>query len=56
MRLPIVSLGLALALLTSCARESDVIGNARRHLRNAPCEADVAVAGAAGVNNDPHLV
>jgi hypothetical protein len=56
MRLPIACLGLALALLTGCARESDVIGRARKSLRNAPCGAEVAVAGVAGTNSNPRLV
>lgn len=54
MRLWIACLGLA--LLSGCARESDVIGNARKQMRAAPCGGEVAVAGVAGTNADPRLV
>ncbi|HEY0156862.1 MAG TPA: hypothetical protein VGF28_06160 [Thermoanaerobaculia bacterium] len=47
---------LALVVLSGCMRESDVIGRARSQLRSAPCGAEVAVSGVAGVNSDPRLV
>jgi len=55
MRVRLVCLILALIVLASCA-DSDQLGAARRRLHNAPCGSSQAVAGVAGVNEDPRQV
>lgn len=49
---------LALVVFASCSdrQEADQLGKARRHLKNAPCGPTTAVAGVAGVNDDPRQV
>lgn len=51
-------LALLLLLAAACTErgEVDQLGTARKRLHNAPCGAATAVAGAAGVNADPHQV
>jgi hypothetical protein len=51
-------LALLLLLAAGCTerQEADQLGAARKHLHSAPCGAATAVAGAAGVNPDPHQV
>jgi hypothetical protein len=57
MRLRILSSLLLLFLFAACDRqEVDYIGKARKHLHVAPCGSTPAVAGVAGVNDDPRLV
>jgi hypothetical protein len=57
MRTRLLALLLVIAL-TSCAerQEADQLGLARKQLHSAPCGAATAMAGAAGVNHDPHQV
>jgi hypothetical protein len=45
-------------LLSSCVDRSEIdqLGSARRNLHIAPCGAEPAVTGVAGVNDDPHTV
>jgi hypothetical protein len=54
----IVFLAAAWLLIAGCAREedSDQLAKARRNLHVAPCGADPAIAGVAGVNADPRTV
>ncbi|HEV7427297.1 MAG TPA: hypothetical protein VGQ46_13105 [Thermoanaerobaculia bacterium] len=57
MRIRLLALLLLVALISCTERqEADVLGAARKRLHNAPCGATTAVAGAAGVNDDPHQV
>ena len=57
MRIRLLGL-LLLVALTACAerQEADRLGAARKRLHSARCGATVAVAGAAGVNDDPRQV
>ena len=49
---------LFLVALSACTerQEADQLGAARKQLHSAPCGAATAVAGAAGVNDDPRQV
>ena len=57
MRIRLLAL-LLLAALSACTerQEADQLGAARKQLHSAPCGAATAVAGAAGVNDDPRQV
>jgi len=56
MRIRCLALLLLLAAACTERQEVDQLGAARRRLHSAPCGAEVAVAGAAGVNDDPRQV
>jgi hypothetical protein len=57
MRIRPLALLLLLIALTACDRqEADQLGAARKHLHSALCGAATAVAGVAGVNDDPRQV
>jgi hypothetical protein len=58
MRIRLLGLLLLLVALTACTErgEADQLGAARRRLHSAPCGAGTAVAGAAGVYDDPRQV
>ncbi len=57
-RLRILGLILMLAAFASCfdRQEADQLGAARRRIKPASCGSETAVAGVAGVNEDPHQV
>jgi len=57
-RLRILGLIVVLLALVSCSdrHEEDQIGKARRQIKPAPCGSGTAVAGVAGVNDDPRQV
>jgi hypothetical protein len=58
MRIRLTGVLLLAVVLTACTerQEADLLGRARKRLHSAPCGAVTAVAGAAGVNDDPRQV